>query len=419
MANLMILRWFIFSMAVAFPSIGSAVEISFESVRKYVLENNDRVKVHRKLAEAAKERQGHLLRSYLPRVKGHIGYEDFDVGTSISESQPFYGMEASINLFNGGRDLLEDEVRKLKFERREIESLVVVATEVVMAREIFWNLLHDRETLRLISEMQTINQANSIEARRRIRSGLATKSDQLEFTMKALSLKKEKLELESQLETSTRKLAILTGFNPDENIVLKGRLTHKDEWEQELKHSHEEHEFFVKPYELRRQEAEMISEKKARAWLPQLEAYAGWNQLNQRHEDPEESRERQESFMGVRVSMQLFDGLRSRSERRALLAEARAAQFKRDYKRKTNEVHIEKEFLELKTLHQMVHDADKNIGLARRYFVVTQSEYKRGAKNSLDMLGASEKLENATRHRNRLLRDFHIARSHVLAKVGK
>ena len=88
-------------------------------------------------------------------------------------------------------------------------------------------------------------------------------------------------------------------------------------------------------------------------------------------------------------------------------------------RKKNNEAHIEKEFAELRLLHNQVHEIEKQIQMAEKYHKITQSEYARGAKNSPDVLGATERLESVKRTKNKLNRDFQIARSHVLTKIGQ
>lgn len=97
-----------------------------------------------------------------------------------------------------------------------------------------------------------------------------------------------------------------------------------------------------------------------------------------------------------------------------------AADFERaEFKRREIEAHMENEVSELRFLHDQVHDAEDNIARAERYYKMTQSEYARGVKNSPDVLGASEKLFESRSKRIELIREFQVAKAHVLAKLGR
>jgi len=136
-------------------------------------------------------------------------------------------------------------------------------------------------------------------------------------------------------------------------------------------------------------------------------------------EDFTDAKDRQETVLGLRLSLSLGEALTSRAEQAALLAEAQAAKAQASFAKRSVENHIHSEMNELKLLHSFVHEADGNIKRAERYYQLTQSEYTRGVKNSPDVLGASEKVFEARKRRLEILRDFQIAKTHVLSKIGK
>ena len=253
----------------------------------------------------------------------------------------------------------------------------------------------------------------------RIKSGVATPSDRLEFKMKGLDLDQSQRTTSTRFKTLSFDLLVRLGYDLDEPLVIIGQLAHADEWEHDLKHSHKDHEYFSKPSVLYAEELNLMGKQRRRAWMPKLDLYASWHQFNQREEDPTASGERQKSAVGLKVTLDLFDGISARSDSQALAAQASAALAISEFKKKKSEALIEKEFSELKSLHDQVHEVEKLIKMAREYYRATQSEYSRGAKNSPDVLGATEKLEEIQRSKNQLIRDFQVARSHVLSKIGK
>jgi outer membrane protein TolC len=123
--------------------------------------------------------------------------------------------------------------------------------------------------------------------------------------------------------------------------------------------------------------------------------------------------------IGLRVSLTLFDGLTAYRESSALKAESQAAEFDLAFQREDMLAHIHNELSELELLHSQVHDAEVNIKRAFRYYSLTQSEYSRGVKNSPDVLGAAEKLFDMKQKHLAIIRDFQIAKAHVLSKLGR
>ncbi len=395
------------------------VRVKFEDLKPLIEGRNEQVQSSREEAKGSKRREGHFSRSFLPQIEAHAAQETFKTGTQSQKTQPEYGVEASVNLYNGGRDRIREKVFKLRSERKEFEVKASISTELAKARELFWTIAFHKNSKSLIKEMLEVNTRNLRAAQRRIKSGVATAIDRLEFEMNAIDLKRDLDQTELLIQAESRELLILIGHEPDDSLIIESELEHSDEWESEIKHTHKDHDFLVRPAELIAIEAETAAREASRSWLPKVDAYAGWNQFNQREEEPADETERRETVIGLRLKMSAFDWISSSHEADALRSEAAAAVLLANYKSKKNEAHVEREFDELKFLHAKVHEADENIVSAKKYYQLTQSEYGRGVKNSPDVLGASEKLFAMKLKRLAMIRDFQIARSHVLSKIGR
>ena len=180
-----------------------------------------------------------------------------------------------------------------------------------------------------------------------------------------------------------------------------------------------DHEFLVKPYEIISEELKIESRKLKRNYWPKIDAFAAWNQYNQREKDFLDSQDRKESVVGLRLTMSLFDGLNSSREGDSLLAQSEAAQLEANFRKREIHNHLHSEITELKLLHNQVHDAEENIKRSEKYYSLTQSEYTRGIKNSPDVLSASEKLFNMKIILADIIRQFQVSKSHLMAKFGK
>jgi outer membrane protein len=406
---------FISSLALA----QSRLTIRSENLKSLVEKRSERIQAKELEAQAASRRTGHLVRSFLPTIEVYGGQETFKRGQQAEKTQPVYGAEARLNLFNGGRDSLESSRRKVTAERTKLEKSVVLADEVQKVRKLYWTIIFLKERQLTIAEALKKNDSNLSAAQRRIRSGVATEADRVEFEMNAIDLKREQLKASQELSMMQREFLITIGYDPNTAIDFTEDLIHEHKWENLLEHSEEEHFDLTRPSELRAEELTLQAKMQNRTWLPKLDAYASWNQYSQTEEDFAEERDRQETVLGLRLSLSLGDAISARSEGGALRAEAQAAQAEASYLKREVENHIHSEMSDLKLLHSFVHEADENIKRADRYYKLTQSEYSRGVKNSPDVLSASEKVFEAHQRRLEILRDFQIAKTHVLSKIGR
>ncbi|MFN7610167.1 MAG: TolC family protein, partial [bacterium] len=180
-----------------------------------------------------------------------------------------------------------------------------------------------------------------------------------------------------------------------------------------------DHEFLFKENEIQASTTSLSAKSQSRTWWPKVDAYAAYNQFNEREEEFSQANDRTETVVGLRMTLSLSAGLESNSEASALNREAEAYKKLAEYQRKEVETHVETELSELRLRHDQVHDAAENIQRAARYYKLTQSEYTRGVKNSPDVLGAADKLFEMKHKRLEIIRDFQISKAHVLAKIGR
>ena len=410
---------FIFFLLIFGNEALAAPTVRYVDLRALVETKNERVKAKEKEHSAAELRQGSLLRSFLPRVEIYGAQEKFKKGRRMFSTQPAYGAEATVNLFNAGRDRMEESRRKLVTERKVHERKLTMVEELANAREQYWEILFLRDALLLRKEAQELNQKNLGAAERRIKSGVSTEVDRVDFEMKSVELKQENERAELELRNEKALLALSLGMDGDTEMTIPDKLDHDHNLEEALSHEAKDHEFLLLPRELAIEEINLAARAEGRSYWPKLDVYAGWNQFNEREEDPPLARDRTETVFGLKLSLNIFDGFASRREAAALNMEADAASLELAYLRRESEAHIHNEITELKLLHGQVHEAESNTKRALRYYSLTQSEYGRGVKNSPDVLGAAEKLFQTKLKHIAIIRDFQIAKAHVLSKMGR
>ncbi len=397
----------------------SPVEVTSAKLKELLETRNAKVAALKLDADAAQEREGALLRSFLPSIEVSTAQESFKKGQGDQKSQPAYGVEAKMNLFNGGRDSLREDIRSLDSQKKAIAIRRGLAEELDKARPVYWNALYLRDKILLLREMIEVNKSSLASALRRIKNGVATDSDRFEFEMKTVDLLRELKDAELKFKSESRLLILLLGLPAQSELQLNEKWTHDHDLDALIKHRSADHEFLLQENELQADQMKLMATEAGRAWWPRVDAYAGYNQFNQRIEEFPDAQDRRESVVGIRLSASLPAGFEASRESAALRKEAQAQRLKSDFLRQEVENHLSAEFEELKSLHDQVHDADENIERAGRYNKLTQSEYLRGVKNSPDVLGASEKLYGMKNKRLEIMRDFQIAKSHLLSKMGK
>lgn len=395
------------------------VTISSENLKELLDQKNARIAAAKLQAEAANERKGFFARSLLPNLEVYGAQEDFKSGNNDRISQPLYGAEATLNLFNGGRDWAESEIREKRSEQSKFQLLRVQAEELEKARVLYWGSLYQDEKIALLRSAIEINTKNLQVANRRLTSGVGTETDRIEFEMHSITLKQELEEAELHRKNGLRDLAILLNLEENEVIKLNEKLGHQHEYKDLFKHSIKDHEFLYKEDELLADITSLESRSKKYSWAPTVDAFASYNQYNQREVDLPDATDRTESVVGLRAAIKLSSFFEENREAKALSREASGLAKLSEQKKHELHYHLDNELAELDLLHGQVHMAEENIKMAEKYYKLTQSEYSRGVKNSPDVLGASERLLEIKDKHIQIVRDFQIAKAHILSKLGK
>lgn len=416
-----ILFYFVAGFLIPLPVWSETMDISFESLRSLIDSRNVKMEALKLNVEAAKTRQeGYLSRSFMPSLELHLDQETFKKGISEQKTQPSYGIEAKLNLYNGDRDNIESDVRLMTTQLKETQYRKMGVDELLEARELYWEILYSQEKIELLESTTKVNSTNSDSALKRIRNGVATESDRMEFQIKATDLKQELDRSKLKLKFLLQSLRLILNIKSETQVRLATQLTHQHNFETTVSHTHADHQLSTRENEIQADISDLQSQNHARKWWPKVDAVAGVRQINQR-EEPEaiDIEQRKESYVGIRLSMSIPEGLSSSKESIALAKESLSYKKLSELQHQEIHNHVDSEVAELKLLHDQVHEAEENIVRAEKYYKLTQSEYSRGVKNSPDMLSATEKLYDVKLKRLDILKDFNQKQAHVLAKIQK
>jgi len=397
-----------------------AVEVTSNNLKTLLEQKNSRILSSKHQIQAAKEREGILMRSFMPSLRLSASQESIKTGISDQfKTQPVYGADATLNLYNGGRDSFESEIRKTNTQLHSVQAEQILNMELQKVRSVYWEILYLKNKAQLLNDAVEINKSNTSAATRRIRSGVATNTDQLEFDMEAVNLKRELEFTGIQLNNATNMLYVLLNFDASEKLEFKEELLHEHEIDAMFNKSANNFEFQYKNLELTSELNNLHASKEKRSLLPKIDAFASYYQFNQREKDFVNEDYRDEYAFGLRITLDLPAGLKSNRDAASYYYQAKSAEALAHIQKKEVETHMVNERNELNFLHEQVHNADENIKRAQAYYKATQSEYNRGVKNSPDVLAASQRFYEMKHKRLEIVRDFQVAKGHLMAQMGK
>lgn len=403
-----------FNLTLAGPQAWSAVRLDYENLETLIRSKNNKVAAMTVELRGAEKRLGYFKRSFIPTGEVFVAQEKYQTGPYETMNDPLYSARANFNLFRGGRDLLEDKIRRAQKLGMEMLSVGVMQEELFEVREAFWNLVYLREVKQLYDRTIVENKRNLGGAIRRINAGLATKVDRLEFEIADTQLNQDLARITVAISTTQRRLSALLALSPETEF----------ETDAVIPHNHDEASsgidldfnlFRDVRFELsRQQEFEAQGKILKRWWTPRLDVYAESLLYNFRERSFYTQNDRIDNALGVRLTFD-FDGFQGQYDGEAAMARAEAARLR------ANQIKIEAEASfntakqEMELIHQLIHDGEKNIQKGQEYLSTTQSEYARGVKNSVDVLSATLKQLEFRRRFVELRRDYAIATAQLEA----
>ena len=403
---------------ISHQAFGVGMTIAFEDLPALVRGKNENVNAAHAFIGAQEQRTGRLIRSFLPSVSGQVGAEDFKSSSDTAKQQGYWKLEAGVNVYHGGRDLLEEEIRKSHLRLAKANYSGEFAKELKEARQTFWKIVAISQEIADREEALSKHEANIKSSRRRAGAGVSTAADTVQFELEKAFIKQEIKKLKHEEDILKSKLTVAVALDDHESLQIKGGFTHPEEGELQVSSLLPKDQLSIRAL-IEKERAERFKGKQsAQWWQPRVDLYSryGVPALSDQYERA--IKRDQEWAAGVRVVIDLGQGVEGRAEARAQALEA--AGFAKQSAHQIREITALDHELrhDLKLLHELIHDAESDIGKSEEFFRLTQGEYARGVKNGPDLLQAFQKFYEFRKRRRDLYREYHETKAELLALVA-
>ncbi|MBK8201295.1 MAG: TolC family protein [Bdellovibrionales bacterium] len=394
-------------------------KIKFEDLPNLVLERNENVEAAQLHLKAQKNRIGRLVRSFLPQVSTVAGQEQFKSGSGSTENQDYWKLEATVSLYKGGRDKLENKIRDSNLNLSQTLLSVEYQKELKEARLAYWKVMALTQQIEDRKEALKINELSLKSAKKRAGAGLTTTADAKQFELHRISLEREITKLKLEKDLSLNQLAVALALDEHENIELDSefpRVTAKDF--QSTQFSSDQHLTVKAQKDLEKIE-QLKADQSSSWWQPKLDLYAGYGLPSLSDSYERATRKDKEWTAGVRVTIDLGQGFEDRTE--ALARQAESASFRKRAAHAVREGQALNHELkhDLNTLGELIKTADQDVQIAESFLRLTENEYNRGVKNGPDLLEAVQKYFEFRDKRTDYYRDFYSTQAEIESLVSR
>lgn len=385
----------------------------------YLIESrNGRIASSKAEIQASQAELGYLRRSFLPRLQLNVGHENTDgtPQTDVTNSYGYASAVVSVNLFNGGRDYLQEKSRSAKVDRTESELQNSKFGALTEARVLYWQMIYQKEVINILDSSLRLNETNLQSAFKKIRNNLATKTDEIDFNQTKIQLDQDLRKSKIVLLNQMREMATLLNHPLVTNYDIPDLNAHDPEHaldEFNARGFNGEKHREISLLEALKSSAEFESEQNSRWWSPQFDLYGSkatrFNTLDRTNEMDKDQGE----VLGVKLTF-YFDGLQTRT---ASVAQAyRTMSFSHLKNQRLLEIQsgYSNSYQLFVLNHDLIHSAEENNKVAQKYYENVWSEYMRGIKNSPDVLQAFQRIVEAKLRYADIKKDYQIARAQIL-----
>ena len=387
----------------------SVIDIDQNSIKEMAQSNLEVINYQERL-QSAEALKGKLVRSFLPKISINYGQEKFDTGNFKNVTQAYGGIQAELNLFNSGKDKLEDlkinkEAQLASFETQYNKAHIHAELRKSLSHYAY--LLEVKAILKLANDQ---NEKNLQSANKRIKAGLSTNTDTLDFKQQKIQIEQEVSNIEYEIRITHRLINTLIGVNPNEKTNIKFQNEHP-EHANELKLNPENKSILVQMSDLQTEISQLELNKIKRWWGPTIDFYTYAKRFTEKEKDFPNASDRNDFTFGFNLTIPLFDGGDGIQNTQAAKSILRAQKAKQKLKEielaKDNQDSVEK----LQLAHQLIHGAEESIKIMSEYRLGVLEEYGKGVKNSPDVLQANQRwLESQTRYAE-LKKNYQFAKA--------
>ncbi len=403
-------------LAIAQSATTATTKILYSDLPKLVREKNEKVRASEIAVSAAKKRTGYLGRSFLPGVDLKAGLESATLGTAAQEQRNFWGAEARLNLYRGGRDRVEEKIRESSVLQQQSELDKDYHGELRNARKTYSQLVANTYLLNELKNALKDNEANISSAKKRSSAGVSTTSDVIQFELEQTLINQQIKKITLERDSLSKRFAIAIAQDNHEGLELSESFSHPPEPITDKTSSPQNAE--IRALE---QEQVIHSLKKSQSdrwWIPSLDVYSAYRRPSFFENDSRALSKDNEWVSGIQISMNLGKGFEDYANKGSQELQIQASAQKLTYMKRQNEATLHDLNQDLKLLHELIHDADKDIEKAASFLKLTKAEYSRGVKNGPDLQDAFGKYYEFKTRRIDLYRLFHEAEADLSYASG-
>lgn len=341
--------------------------------------------------------------AFMPSLNAIGGIARSSIDSTELSGQLAY-LQGSFNVFSGFKDKAHANLEDVKTELSQVNYEIAEKQLKENLNEIISSMLSLHKLEEILNEEVKITKAQKAMAIKKVNAGLTSQVDLYEFELRENELEIQKRDIMREHQVVHEKTNALfneeikdsdfdgLSFSTSENIRKNINLN-----------SFENHPL-IKKSKLDDRSVEAEKKIVSSDFWPRLDLYYSFGQIT-----PNDTKlTYDESEVRLLMTIPLFSGFESYYKRKSAIANKQSKELNSQQVRldiKSNFEQLKSRAEELFELNQIV---DKKLSHAEKYYNLTVAEYKRGVKNSPDIVGATERYFDSKKQKINIQKELEM-----------
>ena len=340
---------------------------------------------------------------FLPSLNAVGGLARIKTDDDNDKGQVGY-LQGSAHLFSGFKDRANFDIQAQNLELSRINYEIHLRNAKEDLIEVLTSMIGIHQLEKILDEEFKITQTQKQMAARKVSAGLTSQVDNYEFDLRESEIKIQRRNILREHEIIHQKLNAL--FNQEIldkeleglSFATTGTLTNNVNLT-----SYENHPL-VRKAKIEEQIAESEKTSVGSEFLPKIDLNYAFGRLTPIEDDMKYN----ESEVSLLITIPLFSGLDTYHKRKSAVASLIAKEHAKNQVILNIKSQFEQHKSRMKELEELYQIIDKKILIAEKYYNLTLAEYKRGVKNSPDLVGATERYFDSKKKKIEIQKELEL-----------
>ena len=313
-------------------------------------------------------------------------------------------LQGSANLFAGFKDRANFDIQTQNLELARLNYEIRLRSAREELTEVLTSMIGIHQLEKILDEEFKITQTQKQMAARKVGAGLTSEVDNYEFNLRESEIEIQRRSISREHETVHQKLNALFAQEILDKDLESLAFATTGTLAKEVNLTSFENHPLVRKAKIEEQIADSEKTSVSSEFLPKIDLNYSFGRLTPTEDEVKYN----ESEVALLVTIPLFSGFDTYHKRKSAVAALAA----KEHAKSQVILNVKSQFEQLKSrtkeLVELYQIIDKKLLIAEKYYNVTLSEYKRGVKNSPDLVGATERYFDSKKKKIEIQKELEL-----------